>query len=611
MFRYSLQLFGITVFALGLIYFAAPGEASQTTDNSPNPYMAEMEQMYAADTLHIDLSEKGKPISTGATKKPSLDEFLKQVNKLSQVAVTVNHEYMEEVDVEKMVQAGINGMLQDLDRFSVLMEKSSYDALMESTSGHYSGLGMVIDQRDGQIMISSPMEGTPAFRKGLRAGDLIIQIEGKSTKGMTTSDASKLMRGPEGTPVNLTIQREGLTEPIDFEITRANITLKSVNYSGVVPGTNVGYVRLSRFAEETSHELREAISALNEQNVSGLIFDLRSNGGGLLDQAKETAELFVKEGSRLVSTKGQDPQSERVYVSERPPLFSDKPMIVLVDEGTASASEIVAGALQDWDRALIVGNTTFGKGLVQQVFNLTNDGKTAVKLTTGKYYTPTGRCIQRPDRQSKDGSVVQSGDEEELEEPDSLGTEKREIYYTNGGRVVYGGGGIVPDVTLDRETWEAIEINLERKSLFFDFAVKYVAEHPDVSPASFTLQDADVARFRGFIKEKKFEYKTALENELESLKKTAKEEKKEELFAPSIAEIQKLIDKQKEADFTASEDYIRRALTREILSAIGGERGVYEQQILKNDKGVLEAIRLLTKPGEYTRTIKEGVRKQG
>lgn len=611
MIRYSLQLFGITIFALGLIYFAAPGEARQRTEEpAVSPSMAAAERLLAADTLHIDLSEKGTPVPAGNSKKPSLDEFLKQVNKLSQAAVTVNSEYMEPVDVEKMVQAGISGMLQNLDRYSVLMEKSSYDALMESTSGHYSGLGMVIDQRDGKILISSPLEGTPAFRKGLRAGDLIISIEGKSTTGMTTSDASKLMRGPEGTPVKLTIKREGIAESIDYEINRANIMLKSVNYSGIVPGTNVGYVRLSRFAEETSHELREAISALNDKNVSGLIFDLRSNGGGLLDQAKETAELFLKEGSKIVSTRGQDPQSERTYVSERPPLFPDKPMIVLVDEGTASASEIVSGAIQDWDRGLIVGNTTFGKGLVQQIYNLTNDGKTAVKLTTGKYYVPSGRCIQRPDRQSKQSGAGAVADDDE-DKPDTMGIEKREVFYTNGGRVVYGGGGIVPDVNLDRETWQPIEINLERQSLFFDFAVKYVADHPGVSPADFALTDADVEKFKGYLKEKKFTYKNALESELENLRKTAKTENKEELLAPSIAEIQKLIDKQKEADFTGSEPYIRKAIAREILSAIGGERGVYEQQILKEDKGVKEAIRLLTKPGEYTRVIKEGVRKQG
>lgn len=260
---------------------------------------------------------------------------------------------------------------------------------------------MQIDARDGRIRIISPIEGTPAYRKGLRSGDIVWEIDGESTEGMSATDASKLMRGPAGTSIMLSIKRTGIKDLIEFEIERAVIELKSVNYFGVINGTDIGYVRLSRFAEETSHELREAISSLNEQNVSSMIFDLRSNGGGLLDQAKETAELFLEEGREIVYTKGRWENSERHYSSERPPLFPDKPLIILVDEGTASASEIVAGAVQDWDRGLILGNTTYGKGLVQQIFPLSSDGSMALKLTTAKYYVPSGRCIQKLEKQAK------------------------------------------------------------------------------------------------------------------------------------------------------------------------------------------------------------------
>ncbi len=336
MVRYTVQLFGITVFALATIWFVGSGEAVQ----NPNPE----EPVLWADTVHIDISEESPAKQEQVIRK---DSFLRDVKKLTQTAFNIKNQYMEEIDSEEIIKAGIKGMLSGLDRYSVLMEKSSYDALMESTHGKYEGLGMQIDARDNRIRIIAPIEGTPAYRKGLRAGDIVWEINGQSTEGMTAADASRLMRGPAGTSIKLTIKRTGIPELMEFEVERAVIELKSVNYFGVIPGTDIGYVRLSRFAEETSHELREAIANLNSRNVSSLIFDLRSNGGGLLDQAKETAELFLEPGKEIVFTRGKWENSERHYRSERPPLFPDKPLIILVDEGTASASEIVAGAIQD------------------------------------------------------------------------------------------------------------------------------------------------------------------------------------------------------------------------------------------------------------------------
>ncbi|HKK19825.1 MAG TPA: S41 family peptidase, partial [candidate division Zixibacteria bacterium] len=473
--RYTVQLVGITVFALALIWFVGSGEAVQTS--------ASAEPVMWADTVHINVPEV-QPKEDARTNR---DTFLSDVKKLTQTAFNIRNQYMEEVNADDIIKSGIQGMLKDLDRYSVLMEKSSYDALMESTHGKYEGLGMQIDARDGHIIIVSPIEGTPAYRKGLRAGDVILKINGKSTAGMSSADASKIMRGKAGTSVKLMIQRAGLDNPIEFEVNREVIELKSVNYYGVVPGTSIGYVRLSRFAEETSHELREAITALNSQNITSLIFDLRSNGGGLLDQAKETAELFLDKGREIVYTKGRYADSERHYYSEKDPLFPpSKPLIVLTDEGTASASEIVSGAIQDWDRGLIVGSNTYGKGLVQQIFPISNDGSMALKLTTAKYYVPSGRCIQKPDKEAKAGSdatfdeivPTDSTADTTTAASDSLKVSDKEVYYTNGGRVVYGGGGITVDVEVKPELWKPIEINLERQQMFFDFAVKYVADHP-------------------------------------------------------------------------------------------------------------------------------------
>ncbi|MBI5266578.1 MAG: S41 family peptidase [candidate division Zixibacteria bacterium] len=597
MFRYTVQLFGITVFALTLIWFAGPGDAQQNT--------ARTEPVLWADTVHINLDEANKTVEA---PKPSGDSFLRSVKALNQAMFAIRNNYMEDVDVDKITKAGIDGMLSGLDRFSVLMEKSSYDQLMESTHGKYEGVGMQIDGRNNRIVVIAPIEGSPAWKRGIRAGDIIWSIDGKTTEGMSSNDASKMMRGVAGTSVLLQIKREGITEPIDFEVERAVIELKSVNYYGVVPGTTIGYVRLSRFAEETSQELRDAVSALNQQNITGLIFDLRSNGGGLLDQAKETAELFVKPGSDIVYTKGKDESSERRYKSERPPIYPDKPLVVLVDEGTASASEIVAGAIQDWDRGIIIGNTTYGKGLVQMIFPVSQDGTMQLKLTTAKYYVPSGRCIQKAEIQGKKPMDHPDVDEDSL--GDTLSVKDREIFYTNGGRVVYGGGGIVPDIPVDRELWKPIELNLYRKQMFFDFAVKYVADHPDTRP-DFQVTDETLAAFKQFIKDKGFSYKSALEVAVDQLSKTVTQEKDESLFADGLKQMQEAVKAEKDKDFDRSADYIRRAVQREIVTAIAGERGVYEHQILKTDKSIKEAVRVLTTPKEYGRLIKgDGAKKK-
>ncbi len=598
MIRYSVLLFGVTVFALATIWKIGSTEASPA-NNDPS--------VLWADTSHIQI-ESGSE-SPKETPRQKRDSFLRDVKKLSSTAFNIRNQYMEEVDTDAIIKAGIRGMLADLDRYSVLMEQSSYEALMESTHGKYEGLGMQIDQRDNRIIIVTPIEGTPAYRKGLRAGDIIWEIDGKSTEGMKTSDGAKLMRGPAGTSVILTIKRAGIADLMEFEVERAVIELKSVPYAGIIPGTDIGYVRLSRFAEETSHELRQAISDLKDQNVSALIFDLRSNGGGLLDQAKETAELFLEEGREIVYTKGRYETSERHFYSERSPLFGDKPLVILVNEGTASASEIVAGAIQDWDRGLIVGSTTYGKGLVQQIFNITNDNSMALKLTTAKYYVPSGRCIQKPDKQAKRNSHPEEVlVKDKTEEEDSLSVAEEHAFYTNGGRIVYGGGGIVPDYEVESELYKPIEINLERQSLFFDFAVNYVAEHPDVKPG-FEVTDEILEQFRRFIDEKEFDYKTSLQVALEDLRETVNEEESEELFAASLADLEALVEKEKSDDFEESKEYIKRSIKREILSSIVGQRGVYEWLILQTDKTILKAVEILNTPDMYSRMITEGQKK--
>ncbi|RME21021.1 MAG: hypothetical protein D6800_12545, partial [Candidatus Zixiibacteriota bacterium] len=277
-----------------------------------------------------------------------------------------------------------------------------------------------------------------------------------------------------------------------------------------------------------------------------------------------------------------------------------------VDEGTASASEIVSGAIQDWDRGLIIGNPTYGKGLVQQIFPISNDGSLNLKLTTAKYYVPSGRCIQRSDRQGKRpaGHPVISDEET----TDSMLIKDKPVFYTNNGRKVYGGGGIIPDIQVERETYKPIEINLERQGMFFDFAVKYVADHPDVKP-TLTITDDILEQFRRFLKEKKFTYKSVLQSSLEELQKTIKEEGKEDEFSATLARMDSLIEQEKHNDFNESKEYIRRAIKREIVRSIAGERGVYEHVILPTDKTIAKAVEVLKSPDTYAKMMQAGQKK--
>lgn len=542
-----------------------------------------------------------KPVVISTTAEASPGNIYSYAKLFDNIAWHINSKYVEEVDPKKMIYAGIKGMLEVLDPFSDMLEKKAYDRLMESTHGKYEGLGMSIDSRDGWITVISPMEGTPAFRMGIQAGDRIIEIDGKPTKGMTTEDASRLMRGPKGTEVTLKIQREGSLEGLEYKIKRDVIQLKSVPFYGVIPSPQgkIGYVRLSTFSEDATKELKEAIKSLKEQNIDGLIFDLRWNGGGLLNQAVQVASLFLEKNKLLVYTQGRTDDQEKKFFSQGEPVYSEGPLVVLVDAQTASASEIVAGAIQDWDRGIVIGDTTFGKGLVQQLYEMSDE--ITLKLTTAKYYIPSGRSIQKPERSKKNSGLFS---EEESEEPDTSSTEEAPaMFFTNGGRIVYGGGGIVPDVVLSNEMLQPMEINLERKQLFFDFAVKYTSNHKEI-PKTFEPDEQVLAEFKEFIKDKKFDYKTPEEIYLDTLEEVVKKEEKLEFYKSALANLRELIAHNKELDFDKSKDYIKRSIKRDILTKLYGEKGYYEEVVLKGDTRIKKALEILSGKNDYRKILK-------
>jgi carboxyl-terminal processing protease len=511
------------------------------------------------------------------------------------VAFNVNRDYVDTLDPESLIKAGIEGMMKTLDPFSTLQDIKAHDRLMEMTEGKYQGLGMSIAQMNNAITVISPIEGTPAYRMGIKAGDQIIQIDDKPTEGMTTEDASKLMRGERGTSVTLKIKREGVRELLEYKIERAIIELKNVPYYGVMDG-GIGYVRLSKFSKDSGKELKDAIDELKSKNIKGLILDLRSNGGGLLDEAVETANLFLDQGKLIVYTQGRS-EDKREFLARESPIYKEGPLAVLVNGGTASGSEIVTGAVQDWDRGVIIGTNTFGKGLVQQIFNQNLPPDYFLKLTVAKYYVPSGRCIQKPEMINRNSSGEGTD-----EKKDSIVVSKREVFHTKGGREVYGGGGIIPDIEIPMEKYTPIEYNLEGKSFFFDFAVSYIAKHPDI-PRNFEVDDQIIAEFKQFLKEKNFTYKSALELDLDTLKKHIQDQEESEVFAQALTNMEELIQQEKEKEFDQSLDYIRRAIKRDILNNLYGEKAWYEEIILKTDPAILKAFEILTNKEKYEKIL--------
>ncbi len=403
--------------------------------------------------------------------------------------------YVDEIDAEKLIKAAIDGMVEQLDEHSMYMDSYEYDNLMIETKGEFGGLGITLGQIGGYPTVVSTLDDTPAYRLGIQGGDKIVEIEGVSTKDWKTEQAVTKLRGREGTQVVLTITREGLPDSLHYTITREIIRVPSITYSTDLGG--VGYVRVSRFAERTAGELDAIIRDLEKQKVKGLIIDLRSNPGGLLESAREVCELFLEKDKLLVYTESRIPSHSVKYYSRSTKVHDQVPIVVLVNGASASASEIVAGALQDWDRAVVVGQTSFGKGSVQTVFTVTRD---ALKLTTAKYFTPSGRCIHKDRPRGQEEAAFDDApppvEEKKAEEP-------LQEFHTSGGRIVYGGGGITPDWTITLPNLTDFEIDLERRNFFFNFAVHYTSQHKVTE--KFEVGDPVIADFRTYCTENKFE----------------------------------------------------------------------------------------------------------
>ncbi len=458
----------------------------------------------------------------------------RDLNLFSEVLQRVQSDYVDEVEMRELIVGGIRGMLKTLDPHTQFLDTKQFRDLMVGTKGSFGGLGIVISIRNNVLTVISPIEGTPASRLGIQAGDKILYIDGEPTKGFTSEDAVKRLRGPEGSEVEIRIRREGVDELLDYTITRAIIKLKSVR-NKYINEDGVGYVRVSQFSKRTSSELSATLDSLEGVGINGLVLDLRSNPGGLLDQAVEVSDLFLDSGQLITYTKGRKRNTNNRFVDRANSRHGDYPLVVLVDGGSASASEIVSGAIQDWDRGLVVGNTTFGKGSVQSVLPLSQD--TGLKLTTAKYYTPSGRSIHKDDTHLRRRGELAMEDVEDGEE--------KEIFLTkNQGRTVYGGGGITPDIQIDQRYATRLEEIAERKQVYWKFAIEYTAHHE-------VDRDWEVS---------------------------------DEVFADFHEEIDATEEEYTEEEWDESIDYLRNGIKREIFRKLFGEQAAFEVTVEVDDQ---------------------------
>ncbi len=421
------------------------------------------------------------------------------------VLALVEDEFVGETDSEELVNDAIRGMLQQLDPHSNYLNEEAFAEMRDEQRGKFSGLGIQINKRgpDYPLTIIAPIDGTPASRAGLRSGDVISKINGEPTLELTVNGAVRKLKGPKGTSVTITIERPGPTEPFDVTIERDDIPVESIRVSHMLEA-DVGLIRMANFTSTTARELDDAITELSEQGMTKLLLDLRGNPGGLLDQAVQVSERFIPSGELIVYTRGRIRGSKADYVAKRNVERWNKPLVLLVDGSSASASEIVSGAVQDHDRGLIVGETTFGKGLVQRVIPLQQGGG-ALAVTTAKYYTPKGRLIQRDYSDFEEYYMTRSsrGNGEDGEViPDS---DNGEVFLTDGGRKVYGGGGIRPDHIVESPDPPTLIYRLVRENLLFDFSVRYANEHENLE-MGFEVDEAMVGEFAEFLASRDFGY---------------------------------------------------------------------------------------------------------
>ncbi|MDR2980166.1 MAG: S41 family peptidase [Bacteroidales bacterium] len=517
-------------------------------------------------------------------------EIAKNVDIFISVMKELNSKYAEDISPTALTKTAIDAMLQSLDPYTVYFPESQIEDFRIMTTGQYGGIGSTIQPHGDKVVISELFEDSPAAEAGLMAGDIIMKINNQATAGKTSDDVSTILKGEPGSTITIEIERPTTGEKKTFQVARKEIKLPNIPYYGII-GDNTGYIKLDQFTENAGSEVTTAFKELKKNGMQYLILDLRNNGGGLLHEAVNIMNIFVDQGVPIASTKGKIPEQTNTFRTRNPVIDKNIPVVVLVNENSASASEIVSGAFQDLDRGVVVGKKTYGKGLVQNIIPLSYN--TSLKITVSKYYIPSGRCVQNIDYFTKD-TLTQS-----VEIPDSLATP----YKTKNGRIVYDKGGVEPDVKTEELIPSNILVSLVINNLIFDFANQYHAKHTTIAdPQNFVITDELYDEFLHFLKDKEYDYTSQSEYILKELEEMAKEEKYFDVVEPLYNEILKKIDAEKENELLKFKSEISEFLSSEIVVRYYFNKGRIIN-MLSFDTDILEARKILHDSARYKKIL--------
>ena len=518
-------------------------------------------------------------------------EIAKNLDIFATLFKEVNTYYVDEVPPAKLVKTGIDAMLKSLDPYTNYIPEDDIEDFRTLTTGQYGGIGAVVIKRGVKTVVQAAYEGYPAQKAGLLPGDEILTINGVNVEKKGNSDISKLLKGQANSLVKLMVTRYGQDAPVEINITRDKIQVDNVPYYGMLTN-DIGYFQLAGFTVDAGKEVRMALTKLKEQGAKKIVFDIRDNPGGLLNESVNISNLFVDKGLDIVSTKGKVTEWNKTYKALDVPFDTQIPVAIITSNRSASASEIVSGVLQDYDRAVVIGERTFGKGLVQATRPLSYNSQ--LKVTTAKYYIPSGRCIQEIDyaHRADDGTLGKV--------PDSL----RTAFKTQAGRTVYDGGGVAPDVEVqDREIADITRVLLQ-KSYLFDYATRYRAEHPTIAPArQFKLADAEYQKFVDFLKGKDISYSTDAEKSLADLTKKVKEEKHYDDVKTELEAMRRKVSTNKSNDLTRFKPEIKDLLEQEIVSRYYFQKGQIEATF-DDDPNILMAMSVLNDPNRYAALLR-------
>ncbi|ARS36568.1 S41 family peptidase [Pontibacter actiniarum] len=518
-------------------------------------------------------------------------EIAKNLDVFATLFKEVNTYYVDDVPPAQMMRTGIDAMLKSLDPYTNYIPEDDIEDFRTMTTGQYGGIGAIIGARDGKVMVQMPYENSPAHKAGLAIGDEILKVNGVNVQGKSSEEVSKLLKGQANTAIKLEVRSYGQAKSRNVELMRENIVVDNVPYYGMLD-SEIGYFQLSGFTMDAGKEVRTAVQKLKEMGAKKIVFDLRDNPGGLLHEAVNISNVFVDKGTDIVSTKGKVEEWNKTYKALDEPLDKNMPLVILTSSRSASASEIVAGVMQDYDRAVLVGERTFGKGLVQVTRPLSYNSQ--LKVTTAKYYIPSGRCIQAIDytHRNEDGSVGKI--------PDSL----RVAFKTAAGRVVYDGGGVSPDVEVKQTGFSEITRTIAGKGYFYDYANQYKLEHPSIPAAKeFQLTDQEYKKFVAYLANKDVSYTTGIENELKDVAETAKEGKHYDDIKAELEAIKQKVSHNKANDLMRFREEIQEVLEAEIASRYYLQKG-YIESSFDDDPDILMAKQVLNDPVKYNAYLK-------